>query len=48
MPQYRGMPGQGGWNGWVSEQGEGDEIGGFFGGEMRKGDKNGNINKENT
>jgi hypothetical protein len=29
MPQYREMPEQGSRNGWVSEQGEGDVIGGF-------------------
>jgi hypothetical protein len=27
MPQYRGMPGPGSWNGWVGEQRQGEGIG---------------------
>ena len=38
MPQYRGLPGPGSWNGRVGEQGEREGIGGFQGGETRKGD----------
>ena len=38
MPQYRGMPGQGSRNGWVSKQMEGGWDSVVFGGEMKKGD----------
>ena len=38
MPQRRGMPGQGGGNGWASEQEEEEWDRGFFGGEARKMD----------
>jgi hypothetical protein len=36
MPQYRGMPGPGSRSGWVGEQGEGEEDGGFLEGKLRK------------
>jgi hypothetical protein len=45
MPQYRGMPGPGSRNGWVS-RGRGERIGGFRG-ETRNGDNIQNVNKEN-
>jgi hypothetical protein len=35
--QCRGMPGQGSGSGWVSEQGEGDGVGGFLEGKRGKG-----------
>jgi hypothetical protein len=37
MPQYRGMPKPGSGSGWVGEQGEGKEIGGFQRGNKEKG-----------
>ena len=47
MSQCRGMPGQVIRSGWDSEQGEGEWDRGIFRGEMRKGDKICNVNKEN-
>jgi hypothetical protein len=41
------MPGQGSRSGWVSDQGEGGWDRQVFRGEMRKGDKICNENKEN-
>jgi hypothetical protein len=38
-PQCRGMSGQGSRSGWVGEQGWEEGIGGFFGVDIRKGDK---------
>jgi hypothetical protein len=48
MPQSRGIPGQGSRSGWIGEQGEGEWDRGVFEGEMKKGDKICNVNKENT
>jgi hypothetical protein len=47
MPQGREMQGPGSRSMWVDEQGEGGVDRGFFGGETRKGDSIGNVNKEN-
>jgi hypothetical protein len=37
MPQYREMPGPGSRNGWVGEQGEGEEDRGFSERKLGKG-----------
>jgi hypothetical protein len=37
MPQYRGMPGPGSWNGWVGEQGKGGGNRGFSERKLGKG-----------
>jgi hypothetical protein len=37
MPQCRGMPRPGSWNGWVGDQGEGGWDRGFSEGKLRKG-----------
>jgi hypothetical protein len=37
MTQYMGMPGSGSRSRWVSEQGKGNEIGGFWRGNWERG-----------